>query len=56
LHELKKNNPHKRVGFVTFNNEVTVLGDKNSDTVNIVGDKLYNKEGIVNSLKNFKIS
>jgi hypothetical protein len=30
LQEIKKNDPFKRVGFVTFNNEVTVLGDKQS--------------------------
>jgi hypothetical protein len=50
LQEIKKNDPLKRVGFVTFNNEVTVLGDKFVNTVNIVGDKLYNKNAILQSL------
>jgi hypothetical protein len=45
----------KRVGFVTFNNEVTVLGDKQTETVNIVGDKLYNKNGVIQALQNFTL-
>ena len=40
LKNIKKNDPQKRVGFVTFNDEVTILGDKNTLNVNIVGDKL----------------
>jgi hypothetical protein len=44
LQELKKIDPLKKVGFVTFNNEITVLGDGIAQTVNILGDKLYKKQ------------
>ncbi len=43
LLELKKSDPNKKVGFVTFNNEVTVLGDNKVDSVSLVGDKLYKR-------------
>ena len=36
--------PNRRVGFITFNNEVTVLGDGKTETVNILGDKLQKSE------------
>ena len=45
----------KKVGFVTFNNEVTVLGDGKAQTVNILGDKLNKRDEIVNSLNGFKL-
>jgi hypothetical protein len=45
----------KKVGFVTFNNEVTVLGDGKAPTVNILGDKLNKRDDIVNSLNGFKL-
>ncbi len=31
------------------------MGDKLTDTVNIVGDKLNNKNGIIQSLQNFQL-
>ncbi len=40
---------------MTFNNEVTVLGDGKAPTVNILGDKLNKKDEIVNSLNAFKL-
>jgi hypothetical protein len=43
LKEIQKIDPNKKVGFVTFNNEVTVLGDGKTETVNILGDKLDNR-------------
>ena len=46
LQEIKKSDPHKKIGLVTFNNEVTVIGDNSTPTVNIVGDKLTNKDAI----------
>lgn len=42
LHDLRKNYPHKKVGFVLFNNEVTIIGDGKTESVNLVGDKLNN--------------
>lgn len=56
LQELKKVDPLKKVGFVTFNNEVTIVGDGKSPTVNILGDKLYKKQEILNSLGGFKLT
>ena len=56
LQEIRKTDPHKKVGFVTFNNEVTVIGDSNTATVNVVGDKLKNKNGIIDSLANYKLT
>ncbi len=44
LQELKKIDPLKKIGFITFNNEVTVLGDGKAPTVNILGDKLNKKD------------
>lgn len=55
LKEIKKTDPNKRIGFVIFNNEVTVIGDNKTQTVNIVGDKLNNKQAIIDSLVNFKL-
>lgn len=43
LEELRKSDPLKRIGFVTFNNEVTVIGDNKAETISIVGDKLNKK-------------
>jgi hypothetical protein len=34
---------------------VTVLGDGKAPTVNILGDKLYKKQEIINSLNGFKL-
>lgn len=56
LQEIQKADPHKRIGFVTFNNEVTVIGDKNTPTVNLVGDKLKDRAAIVESMNNFKLT
>ncbi len=42
LKELKKVDPNKKIGFITFNSEITAFGDDKAPTVNIVGDKLNN--------------
>ena len=34
---------------------MTAIGDSKSETVNIVGDKLYKKDTIIESLTNFKL-
>lgn len=44
LQEMEKEFPNRRVALVTFNNEVTVIGDGKSDPVTIAGDKLGNKD------------
>jgi hypothetical protein len=40
LEVMQKNNPDRKLGLVTFNNEVTIIGDGTKDPVTIVGDKL----------------
>ncbi len=54
--EIKKSDPFKKIGFVIFNSEVTIIGDNKNETVCIVGDKLYSKESMNNALSNFKLS
>lgn len=44
LQEMEKEFPNRRVALVTFNSEVTVIGDGKSDPVSIAGDKLGNKD------------
>jgi hypothetical protein len=38
---MKKTNPNKVVGLVTFNNEVVVYGDAAEAPVTIAGDRLF---------------
>lgn len=56
IHELRKADPNKRVGFVLFNNEVTIIGDGKAESVSLVGDRLNNVESIVNALAAFKLT
>jgi hypothetical protein len=44
LGEMKKNNPDRKIGLVTFNNEVTVIGDGTKEPVIVTGDKLQSYE------------
>ena len=54
--EIKKAYPYKKIGFVTFSNEVVALGDTKNETVHILGDKLSHKQGIIDSLTNFNLT
>jgi hypothetical protein len=56
INELKNIYPFKKIGFVTFGSEVVALGDSKSETVHIVGDRLYKREAILESLAHFKLS
>ena len=56
INAIQKKYPFKKIGFVTFGSEVVVLGDTKCETLNLVGDKLYNHQAIVNSLANFKLN
>lgn len=38
---MSKNFPNKRVGLITFNNDVNIIGD-GQDGLVLAGDKLYN--------------
>lgn len=40
LEEMKAKDPNKKVGLITFNNEVVVFGDCKKDPLHIVGDRL----------------
>ena len=42
LSDMKKNYPERKIGLVTFNNEVTVIGDATKEPVIVTGDKLHN--------------
>ena len=52
VQSLKENEPNKKVGLVTFNNEVNIIGDGSQAPVTINGDKLNNYETIQESGKN----
>lgn len=41
--------PNRKVGLVTFNNEVTVIGDATKAPQTITGDKLYDYDFLVNN-------
>lgn len=56
INEIRKADPHKKVGFILFNNEVLVLGDGKAENVSLVGDRLNNVGDILNALKNFKLT
>lgn len=55
LAEVKKSDPNKRVGLVTFNNEVVVYGDCTEDAKHIVGDKLYKLPEILTDLSTLRV-
>lgn len=55
LSDIAKNDPNKKVGLITFNNEVVVFGDCSKDPVNILGDKLTKKENIVADVTPLKV-
>jgi hypothetical protein len=40
IQDLKAAHPNQKVGLVTFNEEVTVIGDGTSAPITIAGDKL----------------
>ena len=46
---MQKATPDRKVGIVAFNNEVTVIGDGTKNPVIITGDKLYNKDFLLNN-------
>jgi hypothetical protein len=55
INEIKSNDPNKRVGLISFNNEVVVFGDCKKDPHHIVGDKLQKYNAIVDDMKPLKI-
>ncbi|XP_046374284.1 circularly permutated Ras protein 1-like isoform X1 [Haliotis rufescens] len=47
LEEMQKDHPNRRVGLITFDNEVTVIGDGTEEETSVAGDKLTNREALV---------
>ncbi|CAD5123542.1 DgyrCDS11882 [Dimorphilus gyrociliatus] len=53
LSDMEAKHPKRRVALVTFNNEVTLVGDKPGETVHISGDKLSDSDALFNIGKEF---
>jgi len=56
LEKISLEKPDLKVGLVFFNNEVTVVGDGLGSPLIITGDKLENKEAIIESVKDYRIN
>jgi hypothetical protein len=57
IEHFKKENPNKKIGLITFNNEITVIGDGTSPQATIIsGDKLNNFDTLLEEGKNLEIS
>lgn len=41
--------PERKLGIVTFNHEVTIIGDGSKDPQTIAGDKLYDYDFLINN-------
>lgn len=46
LNQLEKNAPQKRVGIVTFNKNITIIGDGQMKKIEIDGEKLLHRKAI----------
>lgn len=44
LEAMQKNNPDRKLGLVTFNNEVTIIGDGTKAPQTVTGDKLFDHD------------
>lgn len=44
IHDMSNGAQNRKIGVVSFNNEVTVYGDGGQDAMTIAGDKLYDQE------------
>ncbi|CAG5119939.1 unnamed protein product [Candidula unifasciata] len=44
LDQMSYDHPNRRVALITFNNEVTIVGDGTQDEIVVTGDKLTNEE------------
>lgn len=49
MNKLEKNSPEKKIGIVTFNHLVSVIGDGKINKIDIEGDKLES----TNEIKNY---
>lgn len=55
LEEIFKSQPNKRVVMITFNNEVSIVGDGTQKEEIIAGDKLNDFEALTERAKEFKV-
>lgn len=55
LEEMLKDHPNRRVALIAFNNEVTVIGDGKETPVTVAGNKLSNKEELIQIGKDLKM-
>jgi hypothetical protein len=46
---MSKGAPDRKLGIVTFNSEVTIIGDGSKDPQIIAGDKLYNYDYLIDN-------
>lgn len=51
LTELQRGTPHRKIGIVTFNGEVNVIGDGTNELI-ISGDRLTNYDNIIDMMNN----
>jgi hypothetical protein len=49
IDEIKKEHPEKKIGVVTFNSDVTLIGDGSQDQQTVTGDKLNNFDFLLNN-------
>ena len=55
IESYSRENPDTRIGIVTFNSDVTLIGDGTQETVIVTGDKLTSFDGLVEIGENFKV-
>jgi hypothetical protein len=53
--QIQKSDPNRKVGLITFNNEVVVFGDCMEDSKHILGDKLYKRQDILTDLSTLSV-
>ena len=56
IQSFAKDNPNKKIGIITFNNEVTIIGDGTTSPVIIGGDKLDNFDTLLEEGKKLSIN
>jgi hypothetical protein len=53
ISKLEKNSPEKRVGLVTFNHKINIIGDGRNDITSIKGDQLNSLEKVKAIARNY---
>lgn len=53
---MHKENPNRKVGIVTFNNEVTIIGDGIQQSQIVAGDRLYNYNELMTVGNQFQVA